>query len=62
MVDGCSWTNSRAGRSPPDVGIGREMMRVVDVRRIITRDVIKVVNISARAGRHVLVLLVSDGR
>ena len=50
------------GRSPPDVGIGREMMRVTDMRRIITRDVIEVVNIATRVGRHVLVLLVSDGK
>ena len=49
-----------AGRSPPDVGIGRGATRVTDVRRIITRDVVKVMNIAAGAGRHVLVLLVSD--
>ena len=49
-----------AGRSPPDVGIGRGATRVMDVRRIIMRDVVNVMNIAAGAGRHVLVLLVSD--
>ena len=49
------------GGSPPDVGIGRGATRIADVRRIIMRDVIIVVNIAGRVGRHVL-LLVSDGR
>ena len=49
------------GGPPPDVGIGRGTTRVADVRRIIPRDVIEVVNIVARTRRHVVVL-VSDGR
>ena len=49
-----------AGGTPPDMGIVIDPMRVTDVRRIITRDVGEIVNIVARAGRHVLVLLVSD--
>ena len=34
-----------AGRPPPDMRIGRGMMRVADVRRIIMRDVIEVASI-----------------
>ena len=51
----------RAGRPPPDIGIGRGMMRVANVRRIISGDVIKVANIVGGARRHAL-MLVSDGR
>ena len=53
------------GGPPPDVGIGVDTMRVVDVRRIIPRYVAIVVFVvvSIRAGGvvgHLLVLLVSD--
>ena len=50
-----------AGSSPPDVGIGRGVMRVKDVRRIPSRDVVKVVNIVGRARRHVLMLVLMVG-
>ena len=54
------------GRTPPDVGIGVDTMRVADMRRIILRDMsivaLVIVSIRAGGGRHLLVLLVSDGR
>ena len=50
-----------AGSSPPDVGIGRGVTRVKDMRRIPTREVVIVTNIVGGVGRHMLIL-VSDGR
>ena len=51
----------RAGRLSPNVGIGRGVTRVANVRRIIMRDVIEVANIAAGAGRHVLLLVSDEG-
>ena len=42
-----------SGGSLPDTRIGVDLTRVTDVRRIVMRDVVEIVNIVARVGRHV---------
>ena len=44
-----------AGTTSPDVGIRGRVMRSKDMRRIPSRDVIKVANIARRVGRHQVV-------
>ena len=50
-----------ASSTPPDVWIGKWLVRVEDMRRIPSRDVVIVANIVGRARRHGM-SLESDGR
>ena len=67
MLRGGIWTTAisgvmpRTGGPPPDMRIGVDTTRVVDMGRVITRDVVEVANIARQARRHVMLLVSDDG-